>query len=186
MKGGICSAQKCGFCGGTLKDDGRKKVCCPDHPDQIAISLRVHFDKVKRRFKSYESTMRFLTGLRYKTDEITFDGRDYSKEKPLAFMTLASKWLDIKQETVKPSSYRNLHNHMIKACDAWGNQNIKTIRFGEIEDFLLLHGRTLSSKTIANMKSGLLDLSQWLVRREVIDYSQFRRSKSTTLIEENC
>lgn len=169
MRGGIYSEQKCSVCNGTLKDDGRKKVCCPDHPDQIATSFRVHFDKVKRRFKSYESAMRFLTGLRYKTDENTFDERDYSKEKPLAFMTLASKWLDVKKETVKPSSYRNLHNYMMKACDTWGNQNIKTIRFGEIEDFLLLHGRTLSSKTIANMRSGLHDFFQWLVRREVID-----------------
>ena len=64
----------------------------------------------------------------------TFDERDYSKEKPLSFMTLASKWLDVKKETVKPSSYRNLHNYMMKACDAWGNQNINNIRFGEIED----------------------------------------------------
>lgn len=93
MKGGIYSDFKCGVCGGTLKDDERKKVCCPDHPDQIATNFRVHFDKVKRRFKSYESAMPFLTGQRYKTDEHAFDERDYSKEKPLAFMTLASKWL---------------------------------------------------------------------------------------------
>lgn len=171
MKGGIYSEQRCPVCGGTLKDDGRRKVCCPDHPDQVATNLRVHFGKVKRRFLSYEEAYRFLTGLRYKTDEHSFDERDYSREKPLSFMTLASKWLDVKKETVKPSSYRNLHNYMMKACDAWGNRNIKDIGFGEIEDFLLTQGRQLSSKTIGNMKSGLHDFFQWLVKREVISHA---------------
>lgn len=83
-------------------------------------------------------------------------------------MTLASKYLDVKIETVKPSSYRNLHNYLMKACDAWGNTNIKEIGYGQIEDFLLDHSKRLSSKTIANMKSGLHDFFQWLVKREVI------------------
>lgn len=168
MKGGIYSDQKCSICNAIFKDDGRKKLCCPNHPEQVAISFRVHFGKVKRRFKSYEEAYRFLTGLRYKTDEKTFDERDYSSEKPLSFMNLASKWLEIKRETVKPSSYRNLHNYMMKACDTWGNSNIKNIGYGEIEDFLLAQGRQLSSKTIANMKSGLHDFFQWLIKREVI------------------
>lgn len=168
MKGGIYTDEKCPICGLTLKDDKRKKVCCPVHPDQIATKFRVHFDKVKRRFGSYDEAFRFLTGLRYKTDENTFDERDYSREKPLSFMTLASKWLEVKQETVKPSSYRNLHNYMMKACDSWGNQSIKSIGYAEIEDFFLLHGRKLSSKTIANMRSALHDFFDWLVRRDVI------------------
>lgn len=46
---------------------------------------------------------------------------------------------------------------------------IKDFLFGEIEDFLIAHGRILSSKTIANMRSGLHDFFQWLVRREIID-----------------
>ena len=168
MKGGIYTDEKCSLCGGTLKDDGRKKLCCPSHPDQVSTSFRVHFGKVKRRFKSYEEAYRFLTGLRYKTDEQTFDERDYSTEKPLSLMNLASKWLEIKIETVKPSSYRNLHNYMMKACDVWGNTHIKHIGYGEIEDFLVAQGKQLLSKTIANMKSGLHDFFQWLVKREVI------------------
>lgn len=169
MKGGIYTDQKCTVCGATLKDDGRKKLSCPDHPDQVAINLRVHFGKVKRRFKSYPEAQRFLTGLRYKTDESTFDERDYSNDKPLGFSNLAGKWLEVKQETVRPSSYRNLRNYISKACDAWGNSNIKHIGYGEIEDFLLAQGKHLSSKTIANMKSGLHDFFQWLVKRDVIN-----------------
>ena len=55
MKGGIYTDQKCTVCGTVLKDDKRSKVCCPFHPDQVATNLRVHFGKVKRRFKSMEN-----------------------------------------------------------------------------------------------------------------------------------
>jgi len=58
---------------------------------------------------------------------------------------------------------------MMKACDAWENTSIKSIGFGEIEDFLLAHGRQLSSKTIANIRSGLHDFFEWLLRRDIID-----------------
>lgn len=152
----------------VLKDDGRKRVCCPQHSQQVATSLRVHFGKVKRRFGNYEEAQRFLTGLRYKTDEHSFDARDYAKSKPLSFTVLAEKWLLIKEETVRPSSYRNLRNYMRKACDAWGSANIKTIGYGELEDFLVGHGKKLSSKTVSNMKSCLHDFFNWLVQREVL------------------
>ncbi len=168
MKGGIYTDEKCSICGATLKDDRVKALRCPDHPKQVATKFRVHFCKVKRRFKSYSEAQRFLTGLRYKTDENTFDERDYSSRKPLSFTTLASKWLDLKRETVKKKSYNNLHNYMMKAIDSWGDTNIKNIGFAEIEDFLIEQGRQLSSKTVANMKSCLHDFFHWLIRREVL------------------
>lgn len=168
MKGGIYTDEKCPICGKTLKDDRAKALRCPNHPKQIALKFRVHFGEVKRRFESYTEAHRFLTGLRYKTDEKTFDARDYSDKKPLSFSSLACSWLDVKRETVKPKSYNNLHNYMMKAIDTWGETNIKNIGFAEIEDFLLAQSRQLSSKTVGNMKSGLHDFFSWLVRREII------------------
>ncbi|MGL1932202.1 MAG: site-specific integrase [Desulfotalea sp.] len=164
MKGGIYSEQKCPLCGASLKDDGRKKVSCPKHHQQVASNLRVHFGKVKRRFKSYQETQHFLTGLRYKTDEYSFDARD-GQDNQLSFSVLAEKWLLIKEETVRPGSFRNLRNYMNKACEVWGSASIKTIGYGEIEDFLVGHGKKLSSKTISNMKSCLHDFFNWLVQR---------------------
>ena len=168
MTGGIYTDQKCPLCRNVLKDDRTKTVRCPDHPRQIATSFRVHFHNVKRRFKNYQEAHRFLTGLRYKTDENTFDERDYSGKKPLSFANLATKWLAVKKETVKPKSYNNLRNYMMKAVDSWGTTSIKEIGFAEIEDFLLLQRRSLSSKTVANMKSALHDFFQWLRYRDVI------------------
>ncbi|MFC1819336.1 tyrosine-type recombinase/integrase [Thermodesulfobacteriota bacterium] len=168
MKGGIYSSQKCPICAGSFKDDSRRGLFCSNHPEQRASSFRVHFRKVKRRFQNYNDAQRFLTGLRFKSDENTFDDRDYSQGKPLSFINLVSKWLEVKKETVKPKSYNNLHNYMMKAIDAWGDKNIKEIGFAEIEDFLIDQGHKLSSKTVANMKSALHDFFQWLIRREII------------------
>jgi integrase len=168
MKGGIYTDQKCSICGQALKDDGRRALTCREHPEQRATQYRVHFCKVKRRFQSYQEAQRFLTGLRFKTDESTFDFRDYAQGKPFGFSNLATQWLATKQESVKKKSYRNLHNYMLTAVDSWGDRNVKEIGFAEIEDFLISQGRRLSSKTVANMKSGLHDFFQWLLRREII------------------
>lgn len=166
MLGGIYADQRCRLCNRRLQDDGRKSVCCPDHPEEQATRLKVIFKTVTKRFRSYAEAQRFLTGLRFKSDEGTFDARDYRADAPLGFTTLAEKWLVVKRQTVKPRSFNNLRNYIARACSVWGNRNIKTIGFPEIEDFL--QGQEVSSKTRANMKSCLNDFWTWLNYREEI------------------
>ena len=125
MKGGIYTDQKCAACCATLKDDGLKELCCPDHPGGISATLRVHYGNGKRRFNSSPEAQRFLTGLRSETDENSFDERDNSSEKPLGFQNLAGKSRDVQKETVKPNSCRNPHNSIMKARGAWGNSKEK-------------------------------------------------------------
>ncbi len=125
MLGGIYTEQKCPVCFGLFKDDGKRGLFCPKHPDQYATN----------RF--YEEASRLLNGFRYKTDEGTFDSRDYKKDNPLGFANLAGKWLQIKKREVKPKSYNNLKNYVSRACNAWGNRNIKSVGYAELEDFLL-------------------------------------------------
>ena len=175
MKGGIyaCDGQKCPICGSSFKDNGRNALVCPNHPDQRATKFQVRFGKICRRFQTYEEALRFLTGLRYKTDEGTFDERDYRSDKPLGFANLAEKWLDIKRESVRPGTFKCLSNYMKRAMDFWGNKNIKEIQYGDLEDFLFsqtLFGssRPVSSKTRANMRSCLHDFWTWLLKRRVI------------------
>ena len=77
--------------------------------------IRVIFKTITKRFKTYEDASRFLTGLRFKFDENTFDPREYRKDQPLGFQNLSEQWLKLKKETVKPRSYNNLHNYIKKA-----------------------------------------------------------------------
>ena len=74
MQGGIYSDQKCAVCGGTLKDDGRKALACPLHPQSQATLFKVKFRGIYRRFRSYENAQRWLTGLRFEQTDLGFPG----------------------------------------------------------------------------------------------------------------
>jgi hypothetical protein len=126
---------------------------------------------ITRWFKSRQQAERFLTGLRYEKDKGTFDIRDYAKDRPLAFSNLADKYLQHKEQIVKPRSYTSLKRFMTRAKDAWQDRNIKGIGYAEIED--LLFSQDVSDKTRSNMKSCLHDFWMWCRKRRVITLAQF-------------
>ena len=137
----------------------------------------VQYGRVFKRFWSIKEAERFLTGLRFKEAEGSFDERDYRQTKPLGFRTLAEQWLEIKREEVKKSSYVKLHHFMSRAIDHWEFSNIKEIRYAEIDDFVraqrkIKTGEQLSSKYKSNMVSCLHSFWVWLVDREVLQPSQ--------------
>ncbi|BBO89920.1 tyrosine-type recombinase/integrase [Desulfosarcina ovata] len=174
MRGRIYSDQKCPICGGQfIHDDRRRGLFCDQHPNQQATGrFRVQFGRnTRKRFNSYQEAERFLDGLRWEVDQGTFDPRDYRINNPLGFETLALKWLEVKKKEVKQKSYNNLRNYMTKAIAAWGQMNVKTIGYGEIEDFL--HSQEVSDKTKSNMKSGLHNFFLWVKRREKIPMPDF-------------
>lgn len=169
MNGGIYSDRKCPECGSNFKDTGRG-LFCPNHRNIQATRFIVKFPGVWKRFTSYEQAQRFLTGLRFKTDEGSFDPRDYRRDNPLGFQTLMEKWRDKKKEEVRPGSYKNLRNYAEKSIAFFGQRNIKEIGFADIEDFL--DAQKVSNKTKANMNSALHDFWIWLKRRQVITHQQ--------------
>ncbi|MCP4113266.1 MAG: site-specific integrase, partial [Desulfobacteraceae bacterium] len=101
----------------------------------------------------------------------TYDPRDYKTENPLGFITLAEKWLEVKKKEVRPRSFNNLRNYIAKAINSWGQMNVKSIGFDEIEDFL--YSQDVSDKTRANMKSCIHSFFTWVKRREKIPMPDF-------------
>ena len=179
MAGNIYTRQKCFLCGGVLKNDPIRRGCfCPDHPQVAATkSFFVRFPPdIFRNFKLYHKAEKFLTGLRYKTDEGSFDARDYRASKPMGFANLAEKYLKIKRVGCGKKHHANLRRYMGRAVGAWGLTNIKELGYAEIEDFLVEQadkkGDLLSDKTRSNIKSCLHDFWAWLVRRRVLQKSQ--------------
>jgi integrase len=179
MKGGIYSEQKCPDCGGTFKDNHRDGLICSKHPDRHATRFRVRVGErgINKRFDNYREAQRFLTGVRFKHDEGSFDIREYRKGNPLGFRTLAYQWLEIKDRQLKRKSYRNLFNTIQRAIEAWGDRNIKEIGYPEIEDFLINQrlvgsNRPVSDKTKANMRSALHSFWTWLRKRRVLQLHQ--------------
>lgn len=175
MTGYIGSRQKCFICNGKLSHNEKLKGCfCKKHPEVAATSFYVKFGRsIYRRFKNYEEAARFLTGIRFKCDEGTFDVRDYKKDNPLGFEILSEKWLKYKETTdVKPKTLQSYRNFISRAVDEWGNRNIKEISEADIEDLLLdrtwknRDGGSATLKTRSNMKSCLHSFWRWVVRRE--------------------
>lgn len=175
MKGYIGTRQKCPVCQGKLKHDEKRKGCfCAIHPDIGATSFYVKFGKeIYRRFKDYDAASRFLTGIRFKNDEGTFDKRDYKKENPLGFENLSKSWIEYKAETgINRKTLQYLTSFIERAAQKWGNRNIKEISDGDIEDLIFdkhwitPQGNKPSLKTRNNMKSCLHDFWSWAVKRE--------------------
>ena len=168
MKGGIYTDEKCPVCNGTLKhDQNRDGFFCADHPATLIIpgKMRVKFGReISRRFNNYMAARQFLEGLRWKTVEGTFDFRDYLSHHPLGFKTLAEKWLAHKERHVSKNHFRNIKREIGKAIDAWGQANVKILRYGEIQDFL--DSLDLSGKSKAEVRSTLHSFFTWVCRRE--------------------
>jgi len=174
MRGYIYSYQRCPVCGEKFEFNDRSgNLTCSKHPDQIATGqFRVRFGRdIHKRFKTFKEAERFLTGLRYEVDKGSFDPRDYQKDQPLGFTTLAEKWLSVKKQEVKPRSYANLKRYMMAAMDEWRQKNVKVIGYAEIEDFL--YHQEVSDKTRSNIKSCLHTFWTWLRRRRTITTTQF-------------
>jgi len=166
MLGGIYTRQRCPLCGKKMVDNRVNACACPDHPDQKATRFEVIFRGIGRRFSDYRAAFQFLTGLRHEVTQGKFDPRDYRKDNPLGFSTLAGQYLEYKRPRVKWSSWRNLRSYMTRAVEFFGERNIKDIKSADLDD--LIQSLPLSGKTRHNAASCLRNFYRWLIDREVI------------------
>lgn len=161
MKGGIYSSEKCSICGGSLRDMNGY-IGCPLHKQVKSIKLFVRFDNIFKRFKTYEKAARFLNGLRFKTDESTYDERDYRRDNPLGFINMSEKFL----EYAKPKTAHNMLPHIRHAQNYFTDRNVKDLKCGDFEDFL--RTLALSDKTKSNIIGTLKVFFRWMKRRQDI------------------
>ncbi len=172
MKGNIYANGKCRCGGGYMHDENNDGCFCQKCGQQARRGFRARFGKeVLVRFEKYKDARDFLNGLRWKEREGSFDPRDYKGNHPLGFKSQATKWLEFKKVDCKShNTYRNIKRDINKAIQVWDQQNIKSIGYGDIEDFLYglkkKNGDPVSDKTRSNTKSVLHDFWAWVVKRE--------------------
>lgn len=166
MNGGIYSREKCAVCDGNLRDNG-KSMACPFHPRQQSDQgLYVKAFGITRRFdRNYAGAQRFLTGVRFKRDEGSFDRRDYDHNRPLGFDNLIGKWLEYKRDEIV--DHRHYIHYATVAADFFGLRNIKSIAFADLEDFS--KSLTCGQKTRKNYIAALHHFFVWCSRRDYID-----------------
>ena len=169
MKGNIITTERCMVCNNILKhDDIRNGLFCLEHPQISCVKVFiVRFGRyVQKQFNTYEKASQFLTGLRFKTSEGSFDLKDYQATKPYSFFNLSQKYLKKKKRTLK--SYKERHRHIKVAQDIFFDRNIKYITGADIEDFLD-DIDNISEKTRSNYASSLKDFFRWVKKREIIN-----------------
>lgn len=164
MAGNVYTRQKCPVCGSSMKHDERKRGCfCPSH-NIPATTFFVKFNGVFKNFTSYSEAIRFLTGLRYKFDEGSFDSGDYRKDQPNSFKNLVETYLTRKEGK---KSFSHMQLYMYRASDYFEKMNVRHINGANIDDYAYsLTG--LSDKTRSNYLSQLHDFFNWLRQRGVI------------------
>ena len=133
---------------------------CPNHPGIHPVKYRVMFGNICHHHASYETAEMELLGLRHEHNSGKLDERDYKfKAKPLSFDRLAEEWLDLKAAQIKPSSMRSLKAGLRKAQMTWGENNIKSISYAQIEDFIT--GYPGAPKSKANALAALKQFWSW-------------------------
>lgn len=158
MRGNVYTRQKCWLCDGNLIHDEQRGGCfCTQHP-QVAANKKfyVKFGRdINRRFPAYKPAIRFLTGIRFKSDEGTYDVRDYQASNPLGFSNLAAGYVRYK-EAMGLASIGHIRGYILRAAEYFGDRNVKTIKKIDIRMFLYsIEG--IGEKTRANYKSTLHD-----------------------------
>jgi len=170
MKGNITTRERCFVCKSNLLHDERRNGCfCPEHPQVGATTFIVRFGSdIYRRFKNYQQATQFLTGLRYKTGEGSFDLNDYRKENPNGFRNLSERYL---KKKTKKKSFSNIRNYIKVAQKHFEDTNIKYINSADIDEFLFdIPG--ISEKTRSNYKSTLSDFWKQIKKWRIITLAQ--------------
>ncbi|WAC08963.1 MAG: hypothetical protein OS130_07215 [Thermodesulfobacteriota bacterium] len=166
MLGGVYSDQRCPLCGGSFKDDGKRGLSCPNHPEQRATNFRIAFKGLCLRFINYDDAQQVLSGMRFKFREGSFDDRDYRKDQPLGFSNLADQFLIYKATVEKKRSTGKMVYHLNYGRNFFQNRNIKDIGEGELQDLLAFLPSHLSDKTKKNIFTTLHSLWAWVQKRE--------------------
>jgi len=162
MKGNIYSRQRCPVCDGKLIHDERRDGCfCFSHP-QVAATGDF---SVRKESNNYSRLSRMLNGLRFKTDEKSFDARDYAADNPLAFNKLVDEYMEEK-EGRGLATVGDIRTRILTAVGTWGDRNVKTIKRRDIK--LFLKGLKVSDKTRHNYLSTIRDFYAYLVDEELI------------------
>ena len=171
MKGDIYTRQKCPICGARMIHNEKRNGCfCKTHPRCAADRYFVRFETVFKNFNEYQQASQFLAGLRFKAYEGSFDPRDYQKDAPLGFATLAEKYVSMKrQQGLK--SLENIACYMRVASEYFGQKNIKTFTRSDIREFLYSI-KSISEKTRHNYMSCLRDFFRNMAEDEIITTHQ--------------
>jgi len=167
LRGGIYSDQRCSVCNSKFRDNG-KALVCPDHPEQKAITFRVKYQELCRRFTSYKEAQAVLFLWRGKSSEGTFDAREYRENRPLAISSMGKKFVEMKEVSLRPKTLENYQRYFTEAETFFDDIVITRIGFAELEDYHYHLTKKFAPATSQAAFKALLTLLRWAKKRKEI------------------
>lgn len=126
--------------------------------------------RLTKHFTSIQEAERFLNGVRFKSDEGSFDLRDYQRSNPLCLASQAEKFLQSKRHM---KSVKKYELRLMPWIERFAQVNVKEIRFAQIQDTVAeLQDAGRSSKYIKDIAYTLRCLYRWMVDRNEIRIDQ--------------
>jgi integrase len=122
--------------------------------------------RVFKRFWSYRDADIFLTGLNFEAHHETLDVREWQKDDPIGFTTLAQHYLLTREGMAR--SFADIRRHINLACDHFGRKPVKRIIAGDIQDFHRDLPAHLSLKSQQNILKTVRGFFNWILEREEI------------------
>ena len=175
MKGNIYPVGKCPECGSKFIHVEPRGVWCPNHPQIEPRQLILRFGReISKKFTNYDQAYRFLTGLRYETEQGKFDPRDYRSSNPLGFSNIIDQYLaDRRQETKKAATIKKYEQRLCWAKQFFIQRNVKHIQNKDLRQFIFfLENENKSSKYIGDILNCVRMVYNWLILNKDIQSDQ--------------
>lgn len=181
MAGHIRTMQKCPTCG---KPYPKELVCCNTRPTRYFIDiywrgrLKIYTDPMGYPLDSYARTEQLLSTIRHQIGRGQFDPREYVKKElqSLLFENYVQDWLErlemeLERKHISRGYFKEIKRYVqTYYLPAFGRQNIRDIREGDLEDFRNLLPNHLGSKTVGNILGVLRRLFGDAYRRRDVNY----------------
>lgn len=174
MLGGIY----CTVCGRPI--DGRVVVQCDEHPGRFRVKFPIGRGRnITPAFRSLLEAEQALNDLRVQRRKGVLDPRDWMRDEPLSFRNVARAFELSRRGKVKPKTLSVYSLYLARAEEAWGDRNVKHIRYADIERFI--DGQDVGPVTRKRIRDVLHGMFRWALRCRMIDgMPEFPECKATS------
>ena len=166
MKGNLYPVGKCPECGSKFIHVEPRGIWCPNHPFISPKKFILRFGRdISKSFTTYDRAYRFLTGLRYETEEGKFDPRDYKSSNPLGFSNIIDQYIsDRASDTKKKATVKKYKQRLEWAKQYFIQRNVKHIKHKDLTAFInWLEDKGKSSKYIYDILNCIRMVYNWLL-----------------------
>lgn len=179
MRVKVRSQQRCPICRSTFRLTSQGLTCPRDpHVKPSTYYIEWHFQGTQYKLYNFDSFRSAYRKAAVIEEEIQtgkfrpqcYRGHTTTVNKKFEFIERFNGWQELKEKTLKPSSYRKLAQYKKEYDSFFGSEDIRTIGTDRITAYYESLIGTVSNKTVANKLGVLHAFFKSLYDREAIAY----------------